>query len=306
LLRSIASPGTPATDGFGSPLVRVDDEDEDGRDDFWAAASRGGVIYRMNSLGAVLAQVADPTPGAVPPSGGFGGSLAATADLSGDGKRDVVVGEPAEIAAGQPNAGAAYLVVENRPPVAKCRPVTKSADASCSADVMAVEVDDGSTDPDGDPIVTTISPAGPFALGITPVTLTATDDKGATATCSAAVTVLDTTPPSLSQLAASPSVLWPPNHKLVGVAIHYTVADNCSQPAAIACGIDVASNEPVDGIGNGHTSPDWLVTDAHRVQLRAERSGAGGGRIYGVAVECRDAAMNGVGAAIDVDAPHYR
>jgi hypothetical protein len=305
LLRSIASPGMPATDGFGSPLVRVDDADGDGRDDFWAAASRGGVIHRINSLGAVLAPVTDPTPGAVPPSGGFGSSLAATADLSGDGKRDVVVGEPAQIAAGQANAGAAYLVVENRPPMAKCRPVTKSADANCSADVTAAEVDDGSTDPDGDPILTTVSPAGPFALGITPVTLTATDDQGATATCSAAVTVLDTTPPSLSQVAAFPSVLWPPDHKLVGVAVQYTAADNCTQPATIACGIDVASNEPVDGIGDGHTSPDWLVAGAHRVQLRAERSGGGGGRIYGVAVECRDAAMNGVGARVDVISPHH-
>jgi hypothetical protein len=306
LLRSIASPGTPATDGFGSPLVRVDDEDGDGRDDFWAAASRGGVVYRMNSLGAVLAPVIDPTPGAVPPTGGFGSSLGATADLSGDGKRDVVVGEPAELAAGQTNAGAAYLVVDNRPPVAKCRPVTKSADASCSADVTAAEVDDGSTDPDGDALVSTLLPAGPFALGITPVTLTATDDKGATGTCSTAVTIVDTTAPSLSQLAASPSVLWPPNHKLVDVAIHYTAADNCSQPAAIACTLDVDSNEPIDGIGDGHTTPDWLVTNVHRVQLRSERSGKGGGRIYSVAVECRDEAMNGVGATVDVVAPHQR
>jgi hypothetical protein len=306
LLRSIASPGTPATDGFGSPLVRVDDEDGDGRDDFWAAASRGGVIYRMNSLGAVLAQVIDPTPGAVPPNGGFGSSLAATADLNGDGKRDVVVGEPAEPAAGRANAGAAYLVVGNRPPLAKCRPVTKSADASCSADMTAAEVDDGSFDPDGDPIVSIVSPAGPFALGITPVTLTATDDKGATAMCGTAVTVVDTTPPSLSPVAASPAVLWPPNHKLVRVAIQYSGADNCSLPAAIACALDVASNEPADGIGDGHTTPDWVVTDAHRVQLRSERSGGGGGRIYSVAVECRDEAMNGVGAGVDVVAPHHR
>jgi hypothetical protein len=260
----------------------------------------------MNSVGAVLAQVIDPTPGAVPPNGGFGSSLAATADLSGDGKRDVVVGEPAEPAAGQANAGAAYLVVDNRPPLAKCRPVTKFADASCSADATAAEVDDGSFDPDGDPIVSTVSPAGPFALGITLVTLTATDDKGATAMCSTVVTVVDTTPPSLSPVAASPSVLWPPNHKLVRVAIQYTVADNCSLPAAIACALDIASNEPADGIGDGHTTRDWLVTDAHRVQLRSERSGGGGGRIYSVAVECRDEAMNGVGAGVDVVAPHHR
>ena len=148
--------------------------------------------------------------------------------------------------------------------------------------------------------------AGPFALGITPVTLTATDDKGATATCNTAVTVVDTTPPSLSQVAASPSVLWPPNHQLVGVAIQYTAADNCSQPAAIACALDVDSNEPVDGTGDGHTTPDWLVTDAYRVPLRSERSGGGDGRIDRVAVDCRGEATNGVGATVDVVAPHHR
>jgi len=306
LLRSIASPGTPATDGFGSPLVRVDDEDGDGRDDFWAAAPRGGVIYRLNSLGAVLAQVVDPTPGAVPPTGGFGSSLAATADLSGDGKRDLVVGEPAEVAAGQTNAGAAYLVVDNRPPLAKCQPVTKSADASCRADVTAAEVDGGSTDPDGDAIVSAISPAGPFALGTTPVTLTVTDDKGAASTCTTVVSVVDTTPPSLSQPSASPSVLWPPDHKLVDVSIHYDAADNCSQPAAITCALDVTSDEPIDGVGDGHSAPDWLVTDAHRVELRAERSGRGDGRVYGVSIACRDEAMNEAAGEVDVSAPHHR
>jgi hypothetical protein len=153
LLRSIASAGTPATDGFGSPLARVDDHDGDGRDDFWVAAPRGGVIYRINALGTALGQVADPTPGAPAPIGGFGSGLAATADLSGDGKRDVVVGESAAIAGGQANAGAAYLVIENRPPVAQCGAVTKSADALCSAAVTAAEIDDASFDPDGDPIV---------------------------------------------------------------------------------------------------------------------------------------------------------
>ncbi len=306
LLRTIVSPATPAADGFGSPLVRVDDEDGDGRDDFWAAAAHAGAIYRLNSLGTVLAKVVDPTPGAPAPTGGFGSSLAATADLSGDGKRDLVVGEPAELAAGQMDAGAAYLVVDNRPPLAKCQPVTKSADASCRADVTAAEIDAGSADPDGDPITTASAPAGPFALGMTPVTLTVTDDKGATGSCTALVTVVDTTPPSLSQPVASPSVLWPPNHKLVDVSIHYVAADNCSQPAAIGCALGVASDEPIDGAGDGHSSPDWLVTGAHRVELRSERSGPGGGRVYGVSVECHDEAMNGISGGVDVVAPHHR
>jgi hypothetical protein len=306
MLRSIASPGTPATDDFGSALARVDDEDGDGREDFWAAAPRGGAIYRMSSLGTLLGQAIDPTPGAAPPFGGFGSSLAPTADLNGDSKRDVAVGEAAASSAGQADAGAAHVVVNNRPPVAKCQSVTRSADATCVADVTPAEVDDGSFDPDGDPIVSTLSPASPFALGITPVTLTVTDEHGATATCSATVAVVDTTPPTLAQVAASPSVLWPPNHKLVGVEIAYSATDNCSPQTAIACALAVASDEAVDALGDGHSAPDWLVTGAHRVQLRSERSGRGNGRIYGVAITCADAAMNAVEAGVDVFAPQHR
>jgi hypothetical protein len=120
------------------------------------------------------------------------------------------------------------------------------------------------------------------------------------------VVVVDTTPPLLSQPVAAPSLLWPPNHKLVSVAIDYSATDNCSAPAAITCALGVASNEPVDGVGDGDTSPDWLVTGAHGTRLRAERSGGGNGRVYRVAVECRDEATNTVGATVDVVVPHHR
>jgi large repetitive protein len=54
----------------------------------------------------------------------------------------------------------------------------------------------------------------------------------------------------------------------------------------------VASNEPVDGDVDGHTIPDWEVTGPLAVNLRAERSEAGDGRIYTIAVEGTDAAGN--------------
>ena len=48
--------------------------------------------------------------------------------------------------------------------------------------------------------------------------------------------------------------------------------------------ITISSNEPVDGTGDGDTSPDWEVIDAHHVLLRAERAGNGSGRIYTITV----------------------
>lgn len=56
--------------------------------------------------------------------------------------------------------------------------------------VAPEDVDDGSSDPDGDPITFSLSPPGPYPPGTTQVTLTVTDDKGESDTCSATVTVV--------------------------------------------------------------------------------------------------------------------
>lgn len=84
----------------------------------------------------------------------------------------------------------------NNTPVALCRNVTVSAGPSCSA---AASVDNGSFDPDaGDTITLAQSPAGPYALGTTSVTLTVTDNQGDASSCTATVTVTDTTPPAIT------------------------------------------------------------------------------------------------------------
>ena len=75
----------------------------------------------------------------------------------------------------------------NQPPMAICQDVTVAAGPSCTA---TASIDNGSSDPDGDPITLVQSPAGPYALGATIVTLTVTDSEGASSNCSATVTVL--------------------------------------------------------------------------------------------------------------------
>lgn len=88
--------------------------------------------------------------------------------------------------------------------------------------------------------------------------------------------------PIISGVSATPNVLWPPNHKFEEVTINYTATDRCPN----TCVLTVASNEPVKGIGDGNTSPDWEVLDAHHVRLRAERAGNGTGRIYTITITC--------------------
>jgi uncharacterized protein len=132
-------------------------------------------------------------------------------------------------------------------------------------------------------------------------TLTYTAANGfLTTTVTRLVRVRDTIPPAIESLAAAPHELTPPDHRMIDVAVPYSVSDGSG---AMACGLSVASNEAENGRGDGDASPDWRVIDVHNVQLRAERSGWGTGRIYTIAVTCSDAVGNESVATTQVVVP---
>lgn len=108
-------------------------------------------------------------------------------------------------------------------------------------------------------------------------------------------------PPTISGVSVDKPTLWPPNHEMVDVTVNYGATDPCSAPV---CTLTVSSNEPVNGTGDGNTSPDWVVVDAHHVQLRAERSGNGNGRIYTITITCKDSAGNTASSTATVTVPH--
>jgi HYR domain len=142
-----------------------------------------------------------------------------------------------------------------------------------------------------------------FGLGVTPVEFSTEDDSGNDASCSANVTVQDTTPPTINSVSASPNALWPPNHKMRDVALTVSVTDVCD--AAASCQItSVTSNEPVNGRGDGNTAPDWIVTGPLTLQLRSERSGPGNGRIYTIEVTCTDGSGNSAKKTVNVTVAH--
>jgi streptogramin lyase len=140
----------------------------------------------------------------------------------------------------------------NQAPVALCQDVTVSAGADCSADAS---VDNASYDPDGDPITLTQSPGGPYPLGTTEVTLTVIDDQGASASCTAIVTVVDTTPP---QIACPADVTAPTDAGLCSAVVTFPepeVADNCGI-ASVVCNPPSGSVFP-----KGDTVVTCTVTD---------------------------------------------
>jgi hypothetical protein len=93
---------------------------------------------------------------------------------------------------------AASAQTQNLPPVAVAQDVEVPASAICDAIVTAEQVDGGSTDPNGDSLTLTLTPAAPYALGETEVTLTVDDGNGGTDTDTAIITVVDTTPPTIT------------------------------------------------------------------------------------------------------------
>jgi hypothetical protein len=137
--------------------------------------------------------------------------------------------------------------------------------------------------------VTSNHPSGSlFPVGTTNVIITDTKLDGSAATCDFDVTVNDTEFPVVSQPTTNPNTLWPPNHQMVDVAVNYTATDNCP----LTCVLTVSSNEPIDGLGDGDTAPDWQVINDHNVKLRSERAGKASDRIYTITTTCTDASGN--------------
>jgi hypothetical protein len=121
--------------------------------------------------------------------------------------------------------------------------------------------------------------------------------------CSANVAVKDSTPPVITTLSATPAVLWPPDHKFVPVALAASVTDTCD--VSPVCKVtSIASSEPPLGGGSGNTQPDYLITDALQVLLRAERDGTGPGRTYTMTVTCTDQSGNSSQKATVVTVAH--
>jgi hypothetical protein len=105
--------------------------------------------------------------------------------------------------------------------------------------------------------------------------------------------------PDCTGVKATLTQLWPPNHKFVTVGL-----TGATGGTLVITG--VTQDEPLNGTGDGDTSPDaaWVSSTVRdKVQLRAERSGTGDGRVYRVAFE-----VNGSGGecsgVVYVGVPH--
>jgi len=193
---------------------------------------------------------------------------AGTSDVDGDGVADDLdncmrTSNPSQADVDGNGIGDAC---DNRAPVAVCQNVTKSAGSTCQASVTASEVNNGSSDPDGDPMTFSLSPAGPYALGITAVTLTVTDHPSDPArpsrssACTATITVVDTTGPTVTCPASfTVSTDSGCQGSIPDILSSVTASDNCTPSLALS-----KSQSPAAGtLANvGPQTVTVTVTDA--------------------------------------------
>jgi FtsP/CotA-like multicopper oxidase with cupredoxin domain len=114
--------------------------------------------------------------------------------------------------------------------------------------------------------------------GVKTIIVRVLDDDGGQA--AASVTIEVNSPPDCSTVVPTPNQLFPPNHKLQTVVISgATDPDGDTVTLTITA---VTQDEPLNGQGDGDTSPDGVSVPGQpdRVRLRAERAGGGDGRVY--------------------------
>jgi choice-of-anchor A domain-containing protein len=140
----------------------------------------------------------------------------------------------------------------SNPPSALCQDVMMVAQRSCGSEAY---IDAGSNDSDGDLVGCTQSPAGPYPMGTTTVTLTCVDAANHSSSCQAVVTVLDRVVPAIT--------LNGPEAQTLACGADYT------EPGATAydaCEGDVSSNititSDLDRFHPGEYTTTYRVTDS--------------------------------------------
>ena len=146
-----------------------------------------------------------------------------------------------------------------------------------------------------------------LSLGTHTITLQVDDGVNEPVNSAITVEIVDTGLPTLAPVC-NQQILWPPNHRMVGIHIEANASDDSGLPVTLNA--NVFCDESEDGIDDGNMATDWTqpIIDQETgfidFQLRAERSGSGDGREYTIVITCTDLSGNTSSANVTVIVPH--
>jgi predicted outer membrane repeat protein len=178
---------------------------------------------------------------------------------------------------------------------------------------------DGSSSYDEDGDALTYSWTGPFVEsptdGATPtvtledgcpgdyvITLVVNDGTEDSEPNEVVITVVDTTPPEFT-FSVSPTMLWPPNKKMVKITPSWTLSDDCDATPDVSL-VSVSMNES-ETRRNGHTGDDIQIGDDGTIYVRAKRSRTGD-RIYTITYQAVDDSGNATVGSATVTVPRKK
>jgi len=124
--------------------------------------------------------------------------------------------------------------------------------------------------------------------GTTTVGYSAVDNAGNIELSKSLAVKIDKTGPIISGMPATGCTLSPAKHQLVQVA---SVTSSDSLSGLLSLSVTATSSEPDNGTGGGDVPGD-IVINGGTVQLRAERSPSGKGRLYTITATAKDNAGN--------------
>ena len=198
---------------------------------------------------------------------------------------------------GTSTASFTVTVMDTTAPAINAPPVffeaTSAAGANATYTVTATDLVDGNV-----PVTCTPASGSFFPFGETEVTCVASDSRLNADSTTFILTVQDTTAPQIVSITATPNSLWPPDHRMVNVAVA-VVAVDAVDPSPVSTILSVSSNQPDNGTGDGDTAGDWTITGPLSLQLRAERSG-GKERVYTITVQTIDINGNIATSTVEV------
>ena len=260
------------------------------------------VLNTANTVVATVAVVSTPTAVAVDPNGSrvyvanFDSNNVSVIDTASN----TVV---ATVAVGANPDGVAVSVIPATPAITWADP----ADVTYGTALGATQLNATASTP-GTFVYT---PAAGTVLGAgssqaLSVTFTPTDTANYSATgATVHINVMKATPnrpPACSNVKADPSSLWPPDHSMRPVIL--TGVTDPDGDATVLTITGVTQDEPLNGLGDGDSSPDaGRTSSSNQVLLRAERSGSGDGRVYRISFSATDGNGSSCSGVIKIGVP---